>query len=111
MGELQPWHIILIVLVFLLLFGSKRLPDGARALGRSLRIFKSEVKSMHDDDENEQAAQAAQVPPPLPPAAAQPVPPTVPPAERPQATTAQQPPQDTVPVTSAGPTGQPPAAS
>lgn len=106
MGELQPWHIILIVIVFLLLFGSKRLPDGARALGRSLRIFKSEVKSMHDDDEPA-SAEAQQVPAPLPPAAPQPASPT-PPAEHGQATTAQ---QDPVAASSAGTTGQPPATS
>ncbi|SDP12650.1 sec-independent protein translocase protein TatA [Nakamurella panacisegetis] len=50
MGGLQPWHIILIVVVFLLLFGGKKLPDAARGLGRSLRILKSEVGAMHEDD-------------------------------------------------------------
>jgi sec-independent protein translocase protein TatA len=48
MGAIQPWHIILIVVVFLLLFGGKKLPDAARGLGRSLRILKSEVGAMHD---------------------------------------------------------------
>jgi len=47
---LEPWHIIVLALVLILLFGSKRLPDAARGLGRSLRIFKSEMKSMSDDD-------------------------------------------------------------
>lgn len=41
----EPTHILLIVLVLILLFGAKRLPDSARALGRSLRIFKGELKS------------------------------------------------------------------
>ena len=50
MGALQPWHVILIVVVFLLLFGGKRLPDAARGLGRSLRILKSEVGAMHEED-------------------------------------------------------------
>ena len=50
MGAIQPWHIILIVVVFLLLFGGKKLPDAARGLGRSLRILKSEVGAMHDED-------------------------------------------------------------
>src|ERR1700712_4123691 len=50
MGGIQPWHIILVVVVFLLLFGGKKLPDAARGLGRSLRILKSEVSAMHDDD-------------------------------------------------------------
>jgi sec-independent protein translocase protein TatA len=46
----QPWHVIVIVLVFLLLFGAKRLPDLARGVGRSLRIIKAETKSLVDDD-------------------------------------------------------------
>jgi sec-independent protein translocase protein TatA len=52
MGALKPWHIIVLVVVLLLLFGAKRLPDAARGLGRSLRIFKSEVKEMQNDDED-----------------------------------------------------------
>ena len=50
MGELRPWHIILIVVAFFVLFGYKKLPDATRALGRSLRILKTEVKSLHDDE-------------------------------------------------------------
>ncbi len=50
MGGIQPWHIILVVVVFLLLFGGKKLPDAARGLGRSLRILKSEVGAMHEED-------------------------------------------------------------
>jgi len=45
------WELILVLLVVLLLFGSKRLPDSARALGRSLRIFKAETKGLRGDDE------------------------------------------------------------
>jgi sec-independent protein translocase protein TatA len=44
-------EIVLILVVLVLLFGAKRLPDAARGLGRSLRIFKSEVKQLGDDDE------------------------------------------------------------
>ena len=44
-------EIILILVVLVLLFGAKRLPDAARSLGRSMRIFKSEVKEMGHDDE------------------------------------------------------------
>ena len=50
MGALRPWHIIVLVVVLLLLFGAKRLPDAARSLGRSLRIFKAETKNLMDDD-------------------------------------------------------------
>jgi sec-independent protein translocase protein TatA len=50
MGFLKPWHIAVLVVVLILLFGAKRLPDAARSLGRSLRIFKAETKNLMDDD-------------------------------------------------------------
>ncbi len=62
MGELRPWHIILIVVAFFVLFGYKKLPDATRSLGRSLRILKTEVKSLHDDDEPEAPMAAAEQP-------------------------------------------------
>ena len=46
-----PAEIIVVLVVLILLFGAKRLPDAARSLGRSMRIFKSEVKEMKHDDE------------------------------------------------------------
>jgi sec-independent protein translocase protein TatA len=49
--SIGPPEILLILLVVLLLFGAKRLPDLSRSLGRSLRIFKSEVKQMGEDDD------------------------------------------------------------
>ncbi|WP_229076454.1 Sec-independent protein translocase subunit TatA [Actinoplanes sp. DH11] len=52
MGALKPWHIIVLVVVLVLLFGAKRLPDAARSLGRSLRIIKAETKGLVDDDNN-----------------------------------------------------------
>ncbi|MBQ1069711.1 MULTISPECIES: Sec-independent protein translocase subunit TatA [unclassified Micromonospora] len=52
MGALKPWHIAVLVVVLILLFGAKRLPDAARSLGRSLRIIKAETKSLQDDDRN-----------------------------------------------------------
>ena len=45
------WELVLVLLVVLVVFGSKRLPDSARALGRSLRIFKAETKGLHSDGE------------------------------------------------------------
>jgi sec-independent protein translocase protein TatA len=48
------WELILVLLVVLLVFGSKRLPDSARALGRSLRIFKAETKGLRTDTEEQQ---------------------------------------------------------
>jgi len=49
-GVLKPWHIIVLVVVLVLLFGAKRLPDAARSLGRSMRILKAETKGLVDDD-------------------------------------------------------------
>jgi sec-independent protein translocase protein TatA len=45
----QGWHLLILVAVVILLFGAKRLPDAARSLGKSMRIFKSEVKEMQTD--------------------------------------------------------------
>jgi len=50
MNALKPWHLVVLAVVFLVLFGAKRLPDSARSLGRSLRIFKSEVQELSKDD-------------------------------------------------------------
>ncbi len=50
MGALRPWHIAVLVVVLILLFGAKRLPDAARSLGRSMRILKAETKGLADDD-------------------------------------------------------------
>jgi sec-independent protein translocase protein TatA len=44
-------EIILILVVVMLLFGAKRMPDAARSLGRSMRIFKSETKALREDDD------------------------------------------------------------
>jgi len=49
-GVVEPWHIAILVLVIVMVFGSKRLPDVARSLGRSMRIFKSEIEEMKKDD-------------------------------------------------------------
>ena len=49
MGALRPVHILILILVVVILFGWKRLPDAARSLGRSMRIFKSEVEEMKKD--------------------------------------------------------------
>ncbi len=46
----EPSHLIIVALVILVLFGGKKLPEASRGLARSLRIFKSEMKEMRDDD-------------------------------------------------------------
>ncbi len=61
LGELSPWHLLILAAVVLVLFGAKKLPDSARALGRSMRIFKAETAGLRDgekaDDGQAQAAQ------------------------------------------------------
>jgi sec-independent protein translocase protein TatA len=48
-GAFEGWHIVIILALLIILFGFKRLPDAARSLGRSMRIFKSEVNEMKHD--------------------------------------------------------------
>ena len=59
MGGLQPWHWLIVIAVFVLLFGAKKLPDAARSLGKSMRIFKSEIKEMQADSKAETPTQIA----------------------------------------------------
>ncbi|MFJ7062213.1 Sec-independent protein translocase subunit TatA [Streptomyces microflavus] len=47
---LEPWHLLILAVVVVVLFGSKKLPDTARALGKSMRIPKSEAKAMKDEE-------------------------------------------------------------
>jgi len=56
MGAFRPVHILILVLVVLILFGWKKLPDAARSLGRSMRIFKSEVEEMKKDGQSTPSA-------------------------------------------------------
>jgi sec-independent protein translocase protein TatA len=46
----EPSHIILLLVAIVLLFGAKRLPDSARSIARSLKIFKSELKDSNDPE-------------------------------------------------------------
>ena len=51
MDALGPWHLLLILLGFMLRFGYRKLPEASRSLGRSLRIFRSELRGLADDDQ------------------------------------------------------------
>jgi sec-independent protein translocase protein TatA len=65
------WELVLVLVVLVVLFGSRKLPDAARSLGRSLRIFKAETKGLrHDDDTPAIEAPPSDVtqPPAAPPA-------------------------------------------
>jgi sec-independent protein translocase protein TatA len=52
MGDLfdSPWKILIVAVVLIVLFGSKKLPHAARSLGQSMRILKTEVSSLHEDE-------------------------------------------------------------
>lgn len=60
LGNLKPLEIGLILLVVIVLFGAKKLPDVARSLGKSARILKSEAKAMKHDGSTAPAEPAAQ---------------------------------------------------
>ena len=55
----SPGHLIpLLIIAAVLFFGWKQLPDMAKSVGKSLRIFKTEMKGMSDDDEAREARKA-----------------------------------------------------
>jgi sec-independent protein translocase protein TatA len=66
LNGLQPWHLIILVLVVVLLFGAKRLPDAARSIGKSMKIFKAETKDLTGDKaaahEDAEPAETKQIP-------------------------------------------------
>jgi sec-independent protein translocase protein TatA len=51
MPNVGPWEIILLLLLALLLFGAKRLPEIGRSMGRGMREFKDSVSGKDRDDE------------------------------------------------------------
>ncbi len=50
LGQMKGWEWLIIAALVLILFGAKRMPDAARGLGRSLRIFKAETKGLAGGD-------------------------------------------------------------
>ncbi|THA44562.1 Sec-independent protein translocase subunit TatA [Streptomyces sp. A1136] len=46
---LEPWHLLIVAIVLIVLFGSQKLPDTARSLGKSLRTLKSETRAIKED--------------------------------------------------------------
>lgn len=89
MGNIRGWELLIVLLIFLLLFGAKRLPEAARGLGRSLKIFKAETKGLTDDDPPAQPE--PQAPAPEPRAVEAPKPPVAEPVSRPAAEQASEP--------------------
>jgi sec-independent protein translocase protein TatA len=107
MGWESPSHWVIIALVVLVLFGYKKLPEMSRSVGRSLRIFKTEIKGMGQDDAARESAETpvvgtqptvvapvvappVAVEPPVTPPAVAPVTPVLPPVvEEPRSTSQQ----------------------
>ena len=61
----SPWKILIVAVVIIVLFGSKKLPGAARSLGQSMRILKKEVHGLHEDEPEPRPADvqpAAQAP-------------------------------------------------
>ncbi len=84
-GLFEGWHLVILLVLIIALFGAKRLPDAARSLGRSARVFKSEVDDRKKDakstaasatvpGETVQPGQSAAPAQPAPPQSAPPAP-------------------------------------
>src|SRR5580698_5495154 len=90
----SPWKILIVAVVLIVLFGSKKLPDAARSLGKSMRILKTEVSSLHHDEPEPGSAAApgssAAFPPPAEIAASQQPAPAAQPADQSQLDALQQ---------------------
>ncbi|MBF4992678.1 Sec-independent protein translocase subunit TatA [Arthrobacter gandavensis] len=91
--RLEGWHIVIIVVIAILLFGAPKLPGLARSVGQSLRIFKSEVRQLKEDEVPAKPAAdpvtGAVIPPAAPAAAATAAAPaSAPPASAPMPTAA-----------------------
>ncbi|GAA2239590.1 Sec-independent protein translocase subunit TatA [Herbiconiux moechotypicola] len=61
LGNLNGWHLVIILVVILLLFGATRLPALSKSIGQSMRIFKNETKGLKDDGKADADAPENQV--------------------------------------------------
>jgi sec-independent protein translocase protein TatA len=50
LGNLNGWHLLILLAVILLLFGAAKLPALAKSVGQSARVFKGEMKAMKDEN-------------------------------------------------------------
>lgn len=66
MGNIGTWQLVIVLAIVLLLFGAKRLPEAARGLGRSLKIFKTETQGLIGDDKDEDKSADAAADKPAP---------------------------------------------
>lgn len=58
----SPWKVLIIAVVIIVLFGSKKLPHAARSLGQSMRILKKEVSGLHEDEQESPAQDGTSAP-------------------------------------------------
>ncbi|UWF76595.1 MULTISPECIES: Sec-independent protein translocase subunit TatA [Microbacterium] len=49
-SNLNGWHLVILLVVILLLFGAAKLPALAKSMGQSARVFKGEMKAMREED-------------------------------------------------------------
>jgi sec-independent protein translocase protein TatA len=82
MGEFSPWHLLIVLAALVLLFGANKLPQMARSVGQSMRIFKAETRAL--SGEQEPGTRPPAVAPPAPADSAQAAPPA-PPSDKPPA--------------------------
>jgi len=59
LSNLSGWHLVILLVVILLLFGAPKLPGLARSLGQSMRIFRSEVKTMKDENSSDSSSDSS----------------------------------------------------
>ena len=58
--KFSPTHIVVLLVLVLVVFGSSRLPDIAKSVGQSMKVFKKEIKELRDDDSKDSQAQIQQ---------------------------------------------------
>ena len=60
--KFSPTHIVVLLVLVLLIFGSSKLPDIARSVGQSMKVFKKEIKELRDEDDDKKPAAQIQQP-------------------------------------------------
>lgn len=60
LGNIGPVHLIILLVIIILLFGAPKLPGMARSLGQSMRIFKSEMDGLKNDNKKKDATQGSE---------------------------------------------------